>query len=245
MPSTLQERERRALEDLALEASRFETLGRLVSGTMHDLATPLTVLNSHLEMLSIDPNREDIGRRVETMRSLVKYCTEIAKNTMDFLRHEKGTEGPLQINEVVDSCVNVGEPYFRETGTVCTTNLAEDLPLVTGESVLLRQSLMNIMNNACQAMLDHEGESRILVRTFLEGDTVCVTIEDNGPGIPDAIRERIFEMFFSTKGDGGTGLGLGVVKSVMNRCGGAIDLIEGAQGGGTCFLLTFPKLKRS
>jgi signal transduction histidine kinase len=238
-----QERERRALEDLALEASRFETLGRLVSGTMHDLATPLTVLNSHLEMIANKPDRDDIPKRVETMRSQVKYCAEIARNTMDFLRHEKGADGTLQINDVVQSCVSIGSPYFRETSTACSTDLASELPMVMGESVLLRQSLMNILNNACQAMQNHVGERKVSVRTFLDDDSVCVMIEDNGPGIPESIRGRVFEMFYSTKGSEGTGLGLGVVQSVMNRCGGTIELMEGTAGKGACFRLTFPIMK--
>ena len=103
-----EERERRVLEELALEASRFETLGRMVSGMMHDLGTPLTVLNSHLELLAMKPDREDILKRIKTMQSQVRYCTDIARNTMDFLRHEKGVDGPIQLNQIVDSCVSRG-----------------------------------------------------------------------------------------------------------------------------------------
>ena len=234
------ERERRALEDLALEASRFETLGRLVSGTMHDLGTPLTVLNSHLEMLSEKPDREDILKRIETMRSQVKYCTDITKNTMDFLRHEKGVDGPLQLNDIVESCRAIGSPYFRETSTNLEIELTPNLPSIVGESVLIRQSLMNIMNNACQAMMGGDENRTIFVRTYAEGRNVCVTIEDNGPGVPTALEDRIFEMFYSTKGRGGTGLGLGVVRSVMQRCRGSIELIEGIHGNGACFCLRFP-----
>lgn len=235
------EKERRALEDLALEASRFETLGRLVSGTMHDLGTPLTVLNSHLELLSMNPNRDDIAKRVETMRSQVAYCSEITRNTMDFLRHEKGVHGPLELNGVVEAAYAVAKPYLRETNVKCVLDLDVEIPQVDAEVVLLRQSIMNIMNNACQAMTGQDENRELHIRSFTEGDTVVLELEDTGPGIPETLRNRIFEMFYSTKGEQGTGLGLGVVSNVMRRCGGSVDLVEAPQGVGACFRLTFPK----
>jgi signal transduction histidine kinase len=238
-----EERERRVLEELALEASRFETLGRMVSGMMHDLGTPLTVLNSHLELLAMKPDREDILKRIKTMQSQVRYCTDIARNTMDFLRHEKGVDGPIQLNQIVDSCVTVGAPYFRQTACSCMTEYALDLPLIVGEGVLLRQCLMNIMNNACQALQDLKSDRKIYVRTFRDGSDICVTIEDNGPGVPEDVGYKIFDMFYSTKGNGGTGLGLGVVKTVMDRFGGRVELLECSQGSGACFKLSFPETK--
>jgi signal transduction histidine kinase len=70
-----------------------------------------------------------------------------------------------------------------------------------------------------------------------------VTIEDNGPGVPEDVGYKIFDMFYSTKGNGGTGLGLGVVKTVMDRFGGRVELLECSQGSGACFKLSFPETK--
>lgn len=239
-----QDRERRALEDLALEASRFETLGRLVSGTMHDLGTPLTVLNSQLELMSMKLDREpaDLEKRIATMRSQVAYCTEITRNTMDYLRHEKGVSGPLSLNELVSTSVSVARPYFRETSVEYHLDLTANLPLILVESVLVRQSIMNVMNNACQAMAEKTevGKRNLYIRTSLDEGMVVLEIEDSGPGIAPVVREHIFEMFYSTKGDKGTGLGLGVVSNVMSRCGGGVALVEGRQGSGACFRLSFP-----
>ena len=88
---------------------------------------------------------------------------------------------------------------------------------------------------------DKQGYRKAYIRTFLDDGQVCISIEDTGPGIPKHLHERIFEMFYSTKGTLGTGLGLGVVKSVMTRCGGSLELIDGVHGSGACFLLKFPK----
>ena len=81
-----QEKERRMFEKLALEASRFETLGRVVSGMMHDMGTPLTVINSHIELLLMKPDRDDLLKRLETMKSQVQYCADLARSTMNYLR---------------------------------------------------------------------------------------------------------------------------------------------------------------
>lgn len=237
------ERDRRMMENLALEASRFETLGRYVSGTMHDLGTPLTVLSSHLELLSINSKREDLDERINTMREQVKYCTDIARNTMDFLRHDRGASGPIQLSIIINSCLSIGKPYFRETKVMCETQLASELSKIKGESVLIRQCVTNVINNACQAMQEQKDHRTIYIGTHEEDEHVCLTIEDNGPGIPMDVQSRIFELFYSTKGDKGTGLGLGVVKNVMTRCGGSIKLIPGVRGSGACFLLRFPKIK--
>ncbi len=237
------ERDRRVLENLALEASRFETLGRYVSGTMHDMGTPLTVLSSHLELLSIKPDRDDIDERVNVMREQVKFCTDMARGTMDFLRHDKGTSGPMQLHNVVNSSLTLAQPYFRECKVMCETQLAADLPKITGEKMLFRQCILNVINNACQAMQGQEDHRTIYLGTQEEGDDVCLTIEDNGPGIPAESQKQIFEMFFSTKGENGTGLGLGVVRNVMQRNGGSIELINSVRGNGACFLFRFPKAK--
>ena len=239
------ERDRRMMENLAMEASRFETLGRYVSGTMHDLGTPLTVLSSHLELLSIKSDRNDLDERIDVMREQVRFCTDIARNTMDFLRHDRGAVGPLNLSSIINSCLAIGQPYFKETKVLCETQMSPDMPKIMGESVLVRQCVTNIINNACQAMQGQEKHRTIYIATHEDDECLCLTIEDNGPGIPVENQSRIFELFYTTKDDKGTGLGLGVVKNVMNRCGGSIELIRGVRGTGACFLLRFPKIKET
>jgi signal transduction histidine kinase len=232
--------ERRVFEDLAMEASRFETLGRLVSGTMHDLGTPLTVLSSHIELMLMVPEKDGIEKRLETMKAQVQYCAELTKATMNYLRYDQDESGLVQINQIINTCISVSKPLVRETKVELIAELNEDLPFIKGDTVLLRQVIMNLIANACQAMRGQEQEKLLYIKSWLEDDKVYVSVEDTGPGIPNHQREHVFEMFFSTKGKSGTGLGLGVVRNVLRRFKGAVKLEDGKHGTGAHFVMYLP-----
>jgi signal transduction histidine kinase len=235
-----QEKERRMFEKLALEASRFETLGRVVSGMMHDMATPLTVINSHIELLLMKPDREDLLKRLETMKSQVQYCADLARSTMNYLR--PGQKGPVQtdLNTVINACLKVAAPLFRETRATMHPDLAATLPSTLCEPVLMRQAVMNLITNACHAMESIEGERLLYLSTFTEEGQACIAIEDTGPGIPKQLWDSVFDTFFSTKGQSGTGLGLGVVRNVVRRFNGTARLEEPKHGKGARFVLRLP-----
>lgn len=235
-----QEKERRMFEKLALEASRFETLGRVVSGMMHDMGTPLTVINSHIELLLMKPERDDLTKRLDTMKNQVQYCADLVRSTMNYLR--PGQKGPVQtdLNTVVNACLKVAAPLFRETRTTLHADLAAQLPPTVCEPVLMRQAVMNLITNACHAMEPVEGEHFLYLSTFTEEGVACIAIEDTGPGIPKHLWESVFETFFSTKGQSGTGLGLGVVRNVVRRFDGSVRLEEPKHGKGARFVLRLP-----
>lgn len=239
------ERERRTFEKLALEANRFETLGRIVSGTMHDLGTPLTVLSSHIELLLLNPDRDDLTKRLETMKSQVQYCAELSRSTMSYLRHDKS--GAAQsLNTILESCFKVARPLLREHQVDLQTHLEPSLSASHCDVVTMRQAAMNIITNACQAMSESKTESRTLhVTTWTEDGHACLSIEDNGPGIPEKEREAVFETFYSTKGEAGTGLGLGVVQTVVHQAEGSVTLEDGRYGSGANFVIRIPIAKDS
>lgn len=237
------ERERRAFEQLALEASRFETLGRLVSGMMHDLGTPLTVLSSHIELLMMNPDRDDLLRRLDTMKGQVQYCAEMAKSTMNYLRHDANPSRIVDLKEVLTMCLKFAAPLFREQRVDLEEEIEETLAPMNCDVVLMRQAIMNIITNACHAMATQENARNLYITTWAEDDRLCLSIEDSGPGIPEELRESVFETFFSTKGQSGTGLGLGVVRNVMRRFNGTVNLENGRHGSGACFVLRMPVAK--
>ncbi len=236
-----EERDRRALEQLALEANRFETLGRVVTGMMHDLGTPLTVLGSQLEMLTMTPGRDDVPQRLATMQTQVRHCNEMVRSTMNFIRSNTQGACALRLNAVIDACMEVAAPLFREDKVEPVLHLDAGLPEISGDLVSLRQAVLNLLANACQAMETWEGTREIHLSSRAADGGVCLTIEDTGPGVPPALRERIFETFFTTKGKSGTGLGLSVVRNVMHRHGGAVRLERGELGGAK-FALYFPAM---
>jgi signal transduction histidine kinase len=233
------EEDRKALECLTMEANRFETLGRLVSGTMHDLGTPLSVLGTHLELLSADPTAESLMKRLGTMESQVRHCTELVRSTMNFLRHTPDEQSPFDINTAVEVCLDVARPLLIRQQVTLRTNLSPHISICVGDFVLVRQAILNLIYNACQAMEAQADPRELIITTRSENAQLILTIEDTGPGVPEKDRQRIFYTLFTTKGKKGTGLGLSVVKNVMHQHGGDVALVPG-EGRGACFKLTFP-----
>jgi signal transduction histidine kinase len=235
-----QEKERRMFEKLAMEANRFETLGRLVSGMMHDMGTPLTVINSHIELLLMKSDRDDLVKRLETMKSQVQYCADLARSTMNFLRQGSQGAAKANINDVINTCLKVAAPLMRETRAMLEAKLDASAVTAVFEPVLMRQAVMNVITNGCQAMASQTTERKLYVETFIADGQACIAIEDTGPGVPEKIRESVFETFFSTKGQGGTGLGLGVVRNVMRRFGGTVKIETAKYGSGARFVIRLP-----
>lgn len=232
-----EEKDRRAMEFLSLEANRFETLGRVVAGIMHDLGSPLTVINSHIELMSMESEVTDLDERLSVMRQQVQHCGDLVRTTMGFLRNEVQGPAPIVLNDEVKACLTVAAPQLRESRVTVETNLASDLPLIKGEGVLIRQIVLNLITNACQA-LGEMPTRKLRIETWTEGNDACVAVEDTGPGVPQEIRNRIFDTFFSTKGKKGTGLGLSVVRNLMRRHNGSV-VLERSDESGARFLLRF------
>lgn len=228
-----------ALEELAFKASRFETLGRLVTGTMHDLGTPLSVINTHIDKLMMQRLEADVAVRLRSIQAQVSYCAEIVRTTMNFLRHTPSRRAAFSLNSVVRTCLEVAGPIMAKEGVQIELDLETGLGPIEGELVLVRQAVLNLITNAGQAMGILEGNRTILIRTWTQDGEVCLSVQDSGPGIPGHQRTRIFDALFTTKSEGGTGLGLAVVKHVMAHHHGRITL-EDPEEGGARFVLCFP-----
>jgi signal transduction histidine kinase len=234
-----QERERRIMEELAIDANRFETIGRLAAGMIHDMGTPLSFVSSSLDMLLSDPHRADASERLETMNAQIRHCRDLVRSTMNILHHDRQAFMPFHINDVVDVCLEVARPMARKIGIDVATDLGGGLPSSAGDLVLVRQAVLNLLTNAFHAMESQKEERRLFIQTWSEGEHVCLLVADTGPGVRHEHRDRIFDTFFTTKGRKGTGLGLAVVHNVMQRHRGSVSL-ERNDGRGARFVLRFP-----
>lgn len=233
------ELERRQLESLALEANRFETLGRFVSGILHDLSTPLSVIDSYIELIQTDPEKKGLDRKLEVMHEQAKLCTDLIRSAMNFLRHETGRIAPVNLNEVVEACIHVSGPVLTRHQVAIAHDLESGLPVLKGDYVLIRQAILNLVMNAVQAMEQQTEPREVHLRTWGDATGIWFSVRDTGPGIPPRLRSKVFNAFFTTKGSRGTGLGLAVVRHIMNRHGGEVMLNENAPVGAE-FALRFP-----
>lgn len=233
-----QELERKQLEHLALEANRFELLGRIVSGLIHDLGSPLSVAGSHLELMLMEHPENPQSDRLRMILSQVAHCSDVVRNALGFLRHRQTPHMLINLAEVAQVCVELGMPMFRRQSVKVTTNFEQGAPYCVGDFVLIRQAVLNLFNNACQAM-EGQGETpEIAVSTWSDDSAVYLSVRDTGHGISPSDRHRVFDTFFTTKGNSGTGLGLAAVRNIMRRHGGEVILGE-PEGRGALFILRF------
>ena len=233
-----QEKERRQLEELALEANRFETLGRFVSGMLHDLGTPLAVIGSQAEIVLESPGANPVPR-VEAIKVQAHLCNDIVRSAMGFLRHNTSQMTDVDINVLCSACLEVARPELQREQVRVAVDFAQNLPTCEGDSCLLRQAVLNLVTNAYQAMEDQSRPREIQIRSWQEDGHVCLSVGDTGPGIPEEHRPAVYDTFFSTKGEHGTGLGLAAVRNIVHRHGGEVALHEN-DGGGALFVLKFP-----
>lgn len=233
------EKERRSLERIAMEANQFETLGHIVSGALHDLGTPLSVLGSHLEILMIKPTEEEFSRRVPTMRDQVQHCNDLVRNTMGLIRHRPASCDVVSLQEVARVCISIARPLLTTSQIKVDWDPHAACGPIVADMVQVRQAVLNLMYNAVQAMEEQEPPKVIRIEVYEDGDMACIAIEDNGPGVADHHQTRIFDALYSTKGDKGTGLGLAVVRTVALRHNGSVHLEQDPDSGAR-FVMRFP-----
>jgi PAS domain S-box-containing protein len=224
---------RKQLESHLDLSSRLAAISRLTSGVAHEIKNPLNAIALHIEVLRTrldapEPEIELITREIRRLDHVVRT----------FLNFNKPLELELtgmNLPDVVRELAGFIAPDAEARHIVVDTELSEDV-WIKGDPKLLRQAILNVIVNALDAM-DQPGRLGLRVESC---DGECVlTVSDTGPGIPDAIRDRIFDLYFSTKRDG-SGIGLALTFRMMQLHGGTIDF-DSEPGNGTSFRLRFPE----
>ncbi|MDX1592715.1 MAG: ATP-binding protein [Gammaproteobacteria bacterium] len=221
-----------------IQAQRDAAWGEVARRLAHEIKNPLTPIQLSAERLRhkftksmpeddralLERHTETIVRQVELMKGMVNAFSEYA-------RPPRLERAPLELNPLVEELVEL----YRgsEGGVLLETDLDAHLPAVEADAGRMRQLLHNLLKNAIEALAGQSG-GRVLVRTrSREGSGAPlaeIRISDNGPGIPAAVRERLFEPYMTTK-PRGTGLGLAIVKKIVEEHGGMIDFKEPRSGG--------------
>ena len=169
------------------------------------------------------------------------------------LARRRGVErrAPADVNELVTYIARMRRYALETAGIECELELVRKLPPVRGDRTQLEQVILNLLNNAEQALRPRvdaqraRSHGRIVIRTRLEGPEIVVEVEDNGPGVPDEARSDIWDPFWTTKDEGeGTGLGLTVVHTIVVDHGGSVSLDRGTLGGAR-FIVRLPTVASS
>jgi two-component system, NtrC family, sensor histidine kinase HydH len=218
-----------------VRGERLAALGELSAIVAHEVRNPLGVIFNSLGSLRrlLRPTG-DAQVLLDIVGEEADRLNRIVGDLLDFARPATPELRPESLARVVEEAVGVALAQ-RPPGVEVVHDLDPALPLVRVDVRLVRQAVLNVAVNAVQAM---PRGGRITVRTRREPDAAVVELEDTGTGIPDEVKDRIFEPFFTTKASG-TGLGLAVVKRIVEGHGGTITAAS-RPGQGTRFLLRFP-----
>ena len=202
----------------------------------HELRQPLTGIRASAELLlESRPADEVVRARAAT---IVQQAQRI-QLTLDRARRPGAPPAVLtraHLNQAVEMALSLLELEATKQGAVFERELAPDLPAVAAEQIAVEQVLGNLLRNALQAVAPTHG--RVRVRTSAVEDGVEVLIEDDGPGVPEAQRARLFTPFASGRA-GGSGLGLYISKALATEAAGSLELLEGE--GGARFRLRLPR----
>lgn len=240
-------RRNRDLEQARQSAARASYVGLLASGLAHEIRNPLNAMNMNLQMLEeelegIPQDQEhDFLELVESNKSEIKRLERLVNNFLAYARPSSPQLESLDLNELLLEIVRFLAVDFKQSEVMLEMEFEPLLPNVEIDAAQFKQALMNLLVNARQVL---PPGGRVIVRTRAgsKGDAV-IEIEDDGPGIPAEKQERIFDVFYSSRG-GGTGLGLPIARQIVEQHGGRIDL-RSELGRGTTFCIHLPRRQRS
>ena len=228
-------------EALMRRAQRMESIGNLAGGIAHDFNNLLGVIRTIASILHLKVPEEETRRDLEAIDAATGSAAKLTRALLGFAGHGKNRSEPLSLGEVVESVCRLFGRTLDGRMQLVTDLQAQHR--VLGDGSQLEQVVMNLLINASDAM---EGKGRITVRTYDEGSDLVLEVEDQGPGVPLELRERVFEPYLTTKTRGGqrsTGLGLATVYGILQSHGATVE-VDDAVDGGALFRMTFPASDR-
>ena len=231
--------ERKRLLESLIQAEKLATLGQLIAGIAHELNNPLAAMVGHAQMLRLGQQDPKVAARADRIVEAAQRATRIVRNFLTAARRHHPERTAVSINDIVTKTLELLAYQFRVNNIEIESALAPDLPQIGGDPHQLQQVILNLINNAIQAMAPR-GQGRLSIRSALSPDraTMQLAVADNGPGIAPAHLSRVMEPFFTTKPQGeGTGLGLAIAQGIVTDHGGTIT-VESSIGQGATFSVT-------
>lgn len=232
-------------EDVMARSSRSErltTFGQLAAGLSHEIRNPLnaallqlTVLERRLHKVTAEDLRASLMEPMAVVRDEIRRLDQVLKDFLKFARPRDIDSRPVDLRDVGRRVLDLLQTEAERAGVTIERELGE-VPAVLGEESALQQVVMSLMLNALQ-VTPPGGKVRLGV-VGSEADAVSLVVEDAGPGVPDELRERIFEPFFSTR-QMGSGLGLAIVHTIVTQHHGHVS-VDVSELGGARFVVRLP-----
>lgn len=241
--------------DLMMEATlprieRMQALGELAATTAHQINNYIDGITKGIALLEMDSmlfrisdkNRAEFTEHIGMIRERTSRLAALTRHLTNYARSQQAPVISLgDVNSVIRDVVELVRDKIKAKTAVIRTSLSKNISPLYFSPIHLEQAIINIVMNAIDAVPEREG--KILISTSLKDSWVCITVRDNGCGIPDDVKPDIFKAFKTTKPLGvGTGLGLKLAKDIVNSLNGKID-VESNVGSGTSFVVSLPLRK--
>jgi len=224
-----------------MQSEKLAMAGRLAAGVAHTIRNPLTSVKMRLfsleRGLKLTPSQQE---DFEVIAEEIGHIDTIVRNFLEFARPPKLTAQPVSLSAVVDTTLNLLKHRLESYNVTVSVERARVLPEIAADPDQLKEALVNLVLNACEAMVEG-GSLRIREEVGLlepHGRVLALRVTDSGPGVDPALLDTVFQPFFTTKGEG-SGLGLAIVKRIIEEHGGWIT-IQSPPGGGATFTMVFP-----
>ena len=238
-------RERRAEED-TLADERIGAVKTLVAGVAHEIGNPLNALTIHLQLLTRELSKVTDPRCQENLRELTEIASQevtrldgIIRRFLTALRPTKPNLVRGNLRDVLDTTLKLLTPDLTQRDVLLKCTAPDTIPDVFLDTQQMEQVFFNLLKNAMDAI---PNRGKIGVTVTVDDTSVAVSILDNGAGIPESLLGRIFDPYVTTKTKG-SGLGLMVVRRIVQAHGGAIECAS-HEGEGTCFTVRLPRAER-
>jgi PAS domain S-box-containing protein len=234
---------RKELEDAniqLIQSQKIASIGRMAAGVAHEINNPLSGILIYTELL-----KESLSDKPEALKDLQEIieqtlrCKRIASELLEFSRKSAGKISSFSLDDLISKCLALLINKANFQNIAVTTTMGLNMPNLTGDMSQLQQVFTNLFINAADAM-EGKGKLHISATFDQERSRFVIRVADTGPGIPQECRDKIFDIFFTTKPAGkGTGLGLSVSQNILKIHGGQITF-ECPPEGGTVFTVELP-----
>jgi len=227
-----------------MESEKFSIIGQLVAGVSHEIKNPLTAILGYSDLVTMTEEISDNTKDyIKKIKASARLCQSIVEKLLSFSRKNEGVKESVNINSVVEGGVDLKEPDLKTNNINITFEADPQLPLIVGNFFELQQVFLNIITNACQAVMDRsDSDGKIVIKTEVKENAIHIIFQDNGPGIPEESLSKIFEPLFTTKPEGeGTGLGLSISFEIIKSHGG--NIFVGNTEEGACFIVELPTMR--
>jgi PAS domain S-box-containing protein len=246
--------ERKRMEERLIQSEKLKSLEGLAGGVAHNFNNMLAAILGRAQLLMMNVQTPlgmqerrkgvlDLKKSLEVIEEAALEGAHTVRRIQDFSRKRADSKSlePVNLSDVIENSLDLTKGRWKDEAQshdikITIEKQFSQMPSIGGNASELIELFTNLINNAIDAM-PQGGE--IIIKSFTTNGQVTIIVEDTGIGIPEAIRDKIFDPFFTTKGVQSTGLGLSAAYGIINRHKGTIT-VEGSQGEGTTFTMTFP-----